>query len=138
MLYRAFVYPPASSSSAEVLTFFEAASDSQAADRLRAVVAAAWCCDESAVDFYNLISEHDLRDRSEPGTDRRDLVLLETGFGRDGAHYADPLTTALLVSPRWHARLLSAQVDAAQATRPAPTVSGRKCGSRAPAATLAA
>lgn len=119
MLYRAFVYTGYPTQHSEATVFFEAhdASSTGLDAALRNLVALAWRMPAVAVEYYNVFSETELRGRSDQVAERgadRDTCLLETGWGHDGTLYADPARTMLLVSPRWHARLLAAQERAMQ------------------------
>lgn len=117
MLYRAFVHTGFPFQEYEATVFFESTSwagtpRAGVQDQLKGLVALVWRMPTEAVEFYNLFSESELRERSAQVSERgadRDTCLLEIGWGPDGTTYADPARTHLLVSPRWHARLHAAQ-----------------------------
>lgn len=113
MLFRAYVYTRYPILASELAVFFEAPCSSDAPKRLQALLATTWGCSPQQVEHYNLFSELDLRGRHdgrcfERGADA-DTLLLESGFGPEGPSYSRRESTMLLVSPRWHARLLAAQ-----------------------------
>lgn len=118
MLYRAFVYTGHPQAESEITVFFEVIGhQADPGDALRKLLAQAWQMPAAAVEHYNCFSEAELRshwgDVSERGADR-DACLLQTGCGPSGAHYAQPDRTQLLVSPRWHGRLVAAQQHVAR------------------------
>lgn len=117
MLYRAFVYTGHPQAESENTVFFEVIGQAEPGAALRQLLAQAWQMPAAAVEHYNCFSESELRrhwgDVSERGADR-DACLLQTGCSPSGAHYAQPDRTQLLVSPRWHGRLVAAQQHVAR------------------------
>lgn len=115
MLFRAYVSTGFPTPLSEAAVFFEAPCTSDAPARLQQLVALAWGCAPSAVDYYNLFSEGELRHPDlarchcyERGADA-DTALFINGHGPEGDSYTPLSRTMLMVSPRWHARLLAAQ-----------------------------
>lgn len=117
MLYRAFVYTGYPQAESENTVFFEVIGAADAGAALRQLLAQAWQMPAAAVEHYNCFSEAELRSHwgevRERGADR-DACLLQTGCGPSGAFYAQPERTQLLVSPRWHGRLVAAQQHVAR------------------------
>ena len=114
MLYRAFVATDYPTVLSEATVFFETQrAGRHPGDHLKELLALAWGRDAaSQAAFYNLESELELRERADPVTLRgpdRDVCLLVIGSGPQGATYAAPERTMLLVGPMWHARLTAAQ-----------------------------
>ena len=123
MLYRASVYSFLldRESPGEVLVFFECPPNGHAETVLHELASAAWHLPVGAIEHYNLCSETELRANwawsvHTNGADR-DTALLQVGDGPDGAVYAKPATTMLMVSPYWHQRLATAQEQVARMQR---------------------
>lgn len=115
-LYRAFGFKiepldtPPEQTQPEVMVFFESATAEGSSATLLRLLALAWGCSASDVDFYNLESEHDLR-RCHGDYAPGDAALWVSG-SHHGPLFQRVDRTLMLVRPLTLQRLLQARAQA--------------------------